>query len=61
MVLEKKSNAEIEAYLVNRYGEFILFRPRFNKSTIVLWAFPFVAAVCAFTFLLVKFSRQRRR
>jgi cytochrome c-type biogenesis protein CcmH len=61
MVLEKKSDAEIQTYLVDRYGEFILFRPRFNKSTILLWVFPFVAVACAFTFLLFKFFPRVRR
>jgi cytochrome c-type biogenesis protein CcmH len=40
MILEKKSDEEIKDYLVKRYGEFILLRPRFNKLTIFLWLFP---------------------
>ena len=52
MILEKKSDVEIENYLVSRYGEFILFNPRFNKSTVLLWLFPFAALAMVFVFLV---------
>lgn len=31
------SNAEVEQYLVDRYGEFVLLNPRFNAHTLLLW------------------------
>lgn len=40
LVLQNKSTTEIKNYLVARYGEFILFKPSFNKRTLVLWLFP---------------------
>jgi cytochrome c-type biogenesis protein CcmH len=43
MILLKKSNADIQDYLVKRYGEFILFEPRMNKFTFLLWTFPLFA------------------
>lgn len=52
MVLEKKSDEEIESYLVSRYGEFILLKPRFNKSTMMLWLFPLFAIALIFILLL---------
>lgn len=54
MILEKKSNEEIKDYMVQRYGEFILLQPRFNKSTAVLWLFPFLAIACM-ALLLMRF------
>ena len=36
MVLEKQSDAQIESYLVKRYGDFILLQPRFNLTTAAL-------------------------
>lgn len=59
MVLEKKSNLEIESYLVKRYGEFILLRPQINKSTIFLWIFPIILLLAAFLFL-VNLNRNRQ-
>ena len=43
MMLKHQSDQEIKAYLVKRYGEFILLRPRLNTFTLALWFFPFSA------------------
>lgn len=40
MMLEKKSDKNIKAFLVKRYGEFILLEPPVNKLTLILWLFP---------------------
>lgn len=39
-VVAGKSEAEIKAYLVDRYGEFVLFRPPFSVGNAVLWLTP---------------------
>lgn len=38
-----RSDAEIKDFLVARYGEEILYRPRWRPSTWLLWLGPFVA------------------
>jgi len=40
MVLANETNDAIKTYLVKRYGEFILLKPRFNAYTFILWLFP---------------------
>lgn len=45
LIAENKSDEYIKSYLVKRYGEFILLRPRFNKLTYVLWLLPFLMLV----------------
>jgi cytochrome c-type biogenesis protein CcmH len=40
MLLAGKTDAEVRAYMVGRYGDFILFRPRFNARTAWLWLAP---------------------
>jgi len=40
LVAQGKSDAEIRDYLVSRYGDFILFRPRVSWRTAWLWALP---------------------
>jgi cytochrome c-type biogenesis protein CcmH len=57
MVVEKKSEEEIKDYLVQRYGEFILFKPRFNKLTMLLWLFPFLGLSCLI-FLFLRFTTR---
>ena len=37
---EGKTNAEVYDFLVTRYGEFALYRPRFSGKTLVLWVAP---------------------
>jgi cytochrome c-type biogenesis protein CcmH len=38
---EGKSDAEITDFLVTRYGDFVLYRPRFSGKTLILWIAPF--------------------
>ena len=38
-----ESDNQIRQYLVQRYGEFILLKPRFATDTIILWGAPFLA------------------
>jgi cytochrome c-type biogenesis protein CcmH len=40
MLAEGKSDAEIYDFLVARYGEFALYRPRMAGKTLVLWLAP---------------------
>lgn len=59
MMREGKSDKEIEAFLVARYGDFVLFRPPVKAKTYALWAAPFVLlGVGAFTATAI--ARRRR-
>lgn len=40
---EGQSNYQIKEFLVQRYGEFILFKPLFNKANLLLWAAPVIS------------------
>ena len=40
MLTEGKSDQEIFDFLVERYGEFALYRPRMSGKTLVLWLAP---------------------
>jgi len=40
MIAEGKSDAEIADFLVARYGEFALYRPRVTGKTLFLWIAP---------------------
>ncbi|HET7130925.1 MAG TPA: cytochrome c-type biogenesis protein [Gammaproteobacteria bacterium] len=39
---EGATDAQIKQFLVERYGDFILYRPRFEPETWALWLGPFV-------------------
>ena len=59
LVRQQKSDAEIKDYLVNRYGDFVLYRPAIKPMTWVLWFGPFALLVLAAA-LLVMYLRQRQ-
>ncbi|MCF7220183.1 cytochrome c-type biogenesis protein [Marilutibacter chinensis] len=40
LMREGRSDAEIEAFLVERYGEFVLYRPQVKSRTWLLWFGP---------------------
>jgi cytochrome c-type biogenesis protein CcmH len=42
LLTEGKSDAEVYDFLVTRYGEFVLYRPRMRGKTLVLWIAPFL-------------------
>ena len=52
------SDAAVVDFLVARYGEFILLKPRFNPHTLILWLAP-VAALIAGAFVVLGLFRRR--
>ncbi len=42
MVKEGADEGEIKKFMVDRYGDFVLYRPNFNPSTYLLWIGPFL-------------------
>jgi cytochrome c-type biogenesis protein CcmH len=51
------SDAEIRRFLVQRYGEFILLRPRFSAANAVAWLAPFLIVLAGAAVLLVRMRR----
>ena len=49
---EGLSEKEIKKILTERYGEYILFKPYFNKKNLFLWLFPFVLVILSMIILL---------
>ena len=57
MLLAGKSDDDVRAFMVARYGDFILFRPRFAARTAWLWVAPGVLLLIG----LVVFARVVRQ
>ena len=51
---EGESERDIKKFLVERYGEYILFRPLMNNYNIFLWSFPFILLIIGLFFVLIK-------
>lgn len=57
-LVEGLSDDQILDYLVERYGEFVLLKPRMNGSTLLLWIAPFVLLIVA-GLVIVFISRRK--
>jgi cytochrome c-type biogenesis protein CcmH len=42
LMAEGRDDAAVKSYLVDRYGEFVLYRPPFSARNALLWAGPFL-------------------
>jgi cytochrome c-type biogenesis protein CcmH len=54
-----KSDAEIRDYMVQRYGDFVLYRPPVKGTTLLLWFGPLLLLAAGFMALWI-FVRRRR-
>lgn len=50
---------QVSDFMVERYGEFVLYRPRFNARTLLLWLGPFVLLLVAALTLVVNVRRRK--
>lgn len=53
-----QSPAQIRDFMVERYGDFVLYRPRFGARTLLLWLGPFALLLVA-VFALLRTIGQR--
>ena len=42
MLIEGKTNEEVLDFMYYRYGDFVLYDPRFDLKTLILWLSPFL-------------------
>ena len=59
LMRQGRSDDEIKAFLVQRYGEFVLYKPRLEESTWLLWAGPIVILLFGAGVLAVTMRRRR--
>lgn len=60
LLVAGKSDAEVRDYMVARYGEFILFRPRMNWRNAWLWSAPVVLLIAGIG-VAMRIIRSRSR
>ncbi|WP_236860732.1 cytochrome c-type biogenesis protein [Candidatus Reidiella endopervernicosa] len=58
MVQRGDSKSQITDYMVERYGDFVLYRPPVKPSTYILWFSPLVL-IAVGLFMLIRFIRRR--
>jgi cytochrome c-type biogenesis protein CcmH len=55
-----RSDEQIRGYMVDRYGDFVLYRPPFKAATALLWIGPFALLALGIGIAFV-IARRRRR
>jgi cytochrome c-type biogenesis protein CcmH len=58
MMMAGRSDDEIKTFMIERYGDFVLYRPPMQGNTIALWALPIV--LLFFGALVVFFTVRNR-
>ena len=58
-IVEGKKDKEINDFLVEKYGNFILMKPPFYSETFLLWSSPFIIVFIGF--IIVFFSLKKTR
>ena len=61
MIAKDMSDKEIIDFLVTRYGDFVLYRPRWKASTTLLWVGPFLLLAGGATALVLALRRRQKK
>ncbi|WP_233407816.1 cytochrome c-type biogenesis protein [Marinomonas spartinae] len=61
MIENGQSDKEIVDYMVARYGDFVLYRPKHNAATFALWYGPFILLGVGLVIFAVVIIRNRLR
>ena len=57
LMQQGKSDDEIRAYLIERYGDFITYQPPLRAGTLILWVGPFVLLLLAALVIVLRVRR----
>jgi cytochrome c-type biogenesis protein CcmH len=61
MIAKGMSDREIIDFLVQRYGDFVLYRPPWKASTTLLWLGPFLLLIAGATGLVFALRRRQKK
>jgi len=59
MIRAGATDPEIVTFMVDRYGDFVLYRPPLRASTVLLWVGPFVLLATGLVAAIVVMRRRR--
>lgn len=61
MILAGKTDQQIVDFMVTRYGEFVLYKPRIEQKTWLLWGGPVLLLITALVILIWNIVRKNRQ
>lgn len=60
MLNEGATDNEVKNFMRERYGDFVLYKPPFNSSTMFLWLGPFALLILVLGWLFVHIRRRQQ-
>ena len=60
-IAEGRTDDEIISYMTDRYGDFVLYKPPFKASTVILWVGPIALLVIVLAWYFVTVRRRRKQ
>jgi cytochrome c-type biogenesis protein CcmH len=61
MIAKDMSDRDIIDFLVQRYGDFVLYRPPWKATTTLLWLGPFLLLIAGATALVLALRRRQKK
>mgnify|MGYP003308475475 FL=1 len=61
MILDGQSDPEIYSYMVERYGDFVVYKPPINIKTYLLWFAPLFILILSLIFLFRSTIRNKEK
>jgi len=61
MIVKNMSDKEITDFLVERYSDFVLYRPPVRATTVLLWVGPFVLLIVGVAALIITVRRRSQK
>ena len=57
-IKKNKTKKEIIDFLVERYGEYIILKPKFDKKNLFLWIAPFILLISSLGIFFIKLRKN---
>ena len=60
LIKQGKSEAEIYAFMADKYGDWIVYKPQINKQNLLLWVLPYIVFLGG-GLIILYFIREKRK
>ena len=59
LIKDGKTEREIYAFMTDKYGDWIVFKPQVNKQNFILWFLPYLALILGGVIIFFLFKKRR--
>lgn len=60
MLMQGKTPDQVAQYMVDRYGDFVLYRPQLKGNTLLLWIGPFVLLALVLVLVIRRMRKTQK-